>query len=74
MSGLTRRDLIKATGSSAALLALTGIEGFAGRLFGEDSDTDSRMVLADYGFRARNRYTLGIFADVNAGTPMVAGP
>lgn len=38
----------------------------------KDSDTDSRMVLADYGLRARNRYTLGIYADVDSAVAMTA--
>lgn len=37
----------------------------------KDSDTDSRMVLADWGLCVRNRATLGIFADVSTATAMV---
>lgn len=38
----------------------------------KDSDTDSRMVLADFALKVRNRYTLGVFADVDETTAMVA--
>ncbi len=38
----------------------------------KDSDTDSRMVLADWGLCVRNRATLGVFADIDVSTAMVA--
>lgn len=38
----------------------------------KDADDDSRMVLADFGLMVRNRYTLGVFADVNEAVAMTA--
>ena len=38
---------------------------------GKDADDEPRMVLADYSIRARNRPSLGVFADIDTGTAMV---